>query len=184
MHRRHVLGVGGATAAALVAGCTGGDSPGYSTSGDDETPIDADPGTLLPSGSAIGRHLGGEWTESDPLEQSLITRTGDVARSYVSVGGDEHDGWITASAAVSESVAEARETFDGHAYRDGWGFETSAVAVESIVGSIDRNEAVVVFRDANAIGSIVRVDPDESGDPLEETTLGLAVTMHEPWRAD
>lgn len=189
MRRRHALQLGVSLGTALVAGCFGGgSSPTFATTGDDDTPIAVDASSLLLSTSTISETLGGEWHSSpEPHQESPITRSADATRGYAPIAEDgesRYAGWITASAWTFETVDDAREFYDSHGYQDGWGFEDRKVAVESIAGTVDRNDAAVLFRDANAMGAVARIDPNDSGDTIVRTALELAVAMHDPWREE
>lgn len=184
MKRRQALQLSGTLAFAVVSGCLGSDDE-LATDGTDDDPIDADVETLLLTEDAIADILGGGWTESEPEAESLV-RDADAATGFIPYDGEEfHDaGTVTTAAYSFDDVDPAREEFDDHPYQNGWGFEEREIAVESIAGTVDQNDARVVFREANAMGAVSYKYSDESEDELEATALELAVSMHEAWRTD
>lgn len=186
MQRRRALHIGFSFGSVLLAGCLGdGESSTPATDGDDDSSIGADADALLLTTSAAGGALGGEWRAGDPHEETPITRGTDAKAGYSPVGGDDgssHAGWINAGVWTFETVDAAREAFDGHGYQSGYGFEEAEIAVESVAGAVDRNEGAVLFRDANAMGSVARTAPDKSEAELVDASLRLAAAMHTDWR--
>ncbi|MFC3959691.1 hypothetical protein [Halovivax cerinus] len=187
MHRRTTLHLAGTAGLALLAGCSDdGSSPGtLSTDGTDDDPIEADANALLLSTTAAADVVGGDWERTEPHQQTPITRSSDATAGYVPVvaeGDSGPAGWINAGVWTFDTVDAARGAFDGHGYQTGYGFDERDIAVESIAGTVGRNDGVVLFRDANAMGGVARTDPHDSGDSLVETSLELAVSMHSAWR--
>lgn len=186
MQRRRALHIGISVGTVILAGCLGdGESSTPATDGDDDSPIDADPESLLLSASAVSDVLGGDWHAGDPHESTLVTRGTDAKAGFSPARGDDgsdHMGWINAGVWTFETVDAAREEYDGHGYQTGYAFEDAEIAVESIAGTVDRSEGAVLFRDANAVGAVARTAPDTSEDELVNASLRLAAAMHRSWR--
>lgn len=178
MRRRDLLRAGIGLGAVALAGCIG--SGGHRTEGNDDDPLEADPGELL----LPEAELDGGWTADDPEERPLDDP--DAATTYFPFDGEEWNedaGTVTRAVRLEGDVEAAREVYDGLPYHEGWGFEDREIAVESVGGTGDGGRAsYVFFRDANGVGAVVYENPAEDEGSVEETGLELAVAMHESWR--
>ncbi|ELZ10963.1 hypothetical protein C479_09138 [Halovivax asiaticus JCM 14624] len=185
MQRRTTLQLGISAGLVFLPGCTDSNSssPDHATDGNDDEPIAADAEALLLTQDGANEAVGGDWDPSDPHERSMITRGADATIGLYSMSEDGPAGWITAGVWTFDTVDAAREAFDGHGYQTGYGFEDRDIAVESISGSVDGNEGIVLFRDANAMGAVSRTDPEGSDDELVDAALSLGVAMHTTWRS-
>ncbi|SDJ44265.1 hypothetical protein SAMN05216226_103216 [Halovenus aranensis] len=180
---------------ATVTGCLGlgGGDDGVSTEGDDDSPFDTSPESLLPDAETLTDKTDREWREGDAengfgreiLDNESILRDKDAVALFRPVPSGEEDVGLQVCAStvrLYDTVEEARKAFDDSPFQFGFGYESRSIAVEAIGGTANNNDSQVIFRDANAIGNVVFSNSQASVDEQEQTALDLAAAMHESWR--
>lgn len=168
MIQRRKFIVSAATAGAVaVAGCSGG------TSGDDDSPIDTEPGELLPAADLFG----GGWEKQDNGtggSLSPIELDGDTAKeSFVTDGGQQG---VSVEVTVFDSVDEAMSGYEDMRDTDSSDDSVEDVDIASegyLFGAFDN----VYFRDANVIGMLSHVSDTSSTKPVE-----YGADWHRTWR--
>ena len=198
MNRRQALRAGGAIGLACLSGCLG--LLGSST---DDSPIEADPETLLLSKD----ELYGEWTEEHPdpdirgfrdnpllpmyPKPTTFDDADETAYYYPTVGDgilDPSEGFVGSAVWLYDDADDAIGAYDALPFHEGHGFEDVGVAAESIGGFPDDHESRIhiFFRDANVVGGITYVNYVDQGDGdidrIEQDGIELAETMHDGWR--
>jgi len=203
MYRRQVLAAGALTLALPVTGCLGGgDDDEPQTTGDDDSPIDADPETLLLTADQVETVDDREWSSEGPLGEGrdnrpFMHRGATVTRQ---IDPDRLDDEIVTPMVLSgvwyhDSVDAARTAYEEHpsysSYAEEEGDVQVSIAVESMARIVDEPATsdfngtwlFALFRDANVVGAVSyreEFGPDE--EVLAETGVELTIAMHEAWR--
>ncbi|MFC7057603.1 hypothetical protein [Halovenus salina] len=179
---------------AVAAGCLGlgGGDDTVSTEGNDDSPFEMSPESLLLGKEALTDETDEDWNEEDPqdgfgleaIENTSVLRDVDAVRLFGPQFSE--DGGFDLKACAStvrlyDTVEAAQEAFDNSPFQSGFGYESRQIAVESIGGTTEGEESHIIFRDANAIGDLVYTN-QESDDRKEQTALDLAAAMHQSWR--
>lgn len=184
--RRTVLTAMMTTGVALpISGCLGDD--GIATGGDDESPFETEPDALLLPREQLHEVLREGWVAEDPGDENLV-RDAHAAVEYIPFDREEGEfhtesGTVVSGVWLFDDVETARDAFDDLPYHDGWGYETRAIAVESVGGTTDeRSDTRILFRDANALGALQYENLHVDAETREKRGLELAALMHESWR--
>lgn len=193
MNRRHVLAGTSSLLLTGVSGCLGflGDSEG--TEGNDDEPIDADAESLLLTEEGAEAVTDGQWLGNTGFDdRPMMYRGADLVRVLVAWDEQEEvplfdEGRILTGVWLHDSVEASRETYEDSPYQFGHGLEDESIAVESLAGIVEEVRGpwwgYVLFRDANVVGAVSYRNTDLSEGSVLDTTVALATTMHESWRA-
>lgn len=194
--RRGFITATGASLTAAVTGCLGLDSSDdhVSTEGDDDSPFDVEPETLLLGQETLADETDAEWNEEDlddgfgaeVIQNESVLRDVD-AGSLFGPDFSENIDFVPRACASTvrlyDTTETARQAFDGSPFQSGFGYESQQIAIESIGGAAnDNGDGHVIFRDSNAIGALVYANQEDSTDERAETALNIAAAMHRSWR--
>lgn len=201
MYRRKVLATG-ALALAFGSGCLGFGGDGESgTSGNDDEPIDADPGALLLTVDQVEATDSREWRSEGRVEEDrpLMYRDADaVGRFEVEQVPEQaiQAPAVLNAAWVHDTVEAARSTYENNPSYSEYAEEEGSIDISVGVDSMARTTRMaartderrgewlfVLFRDANVVGSVsyrdkIRTDKEKLADVGTE----LASKMHGTWR--
>jgi len=171
MNRRKFLLTSGSAFVLIVAGCSGG-AP--ETEGDDDDPIDAEPGELLPSADLFGD--GWEPNDNEVAALHPVELEGNTASA--SFANDDDLEGIDVEVTVFDSVDRAMSGYEEMYDADSGGSDdiTEEVEIASEGYLIDLDTIVVYFRDANVIGVLQHVLEGSSN------SKEYAADWHETWR--
>lgn len=193
--RRKFLSTMTVSVSAVAAGCLGlgGGDDTVSTEGDDDSPFETSPESLLLDKETLADETDEDWHEEDPgdgfgleaIDNTSVLRDVDAVRLFGPQFSEDGDVDLKACAStvrLYDTVEAAQEAFDNSPFQSGFGYESRQIAVESIGGTTEGSESHIIFRDANVIGDLVYSKNQESGDRKEQTALDLAAAMHQSWR--
>lgn len=189
--RRTFLRFAGApTVAALTGYVSGADSPAQTpstptdevwpqTHGNDDEPIEADPGELLLTANDMPRDGWRVDDERDFADERGHERT--LVRGDVTVG---HIAWVLATVEKADTyIQDWHDRYDSYDEEE-YTYATKEHDIASAGFYVVTDEVWVWFRDANAAA---RMFHNRKGDEPEEgdlpTTLEIAAAMHRTWRS-
>ncbi|WP_336357870.1 hypothetical protein [Haloarcula sp. CGMCC 1.6347] len=167
MKRRTYL-TGTAVGLSALAGCGGG-----GTSGDDDSPIDAEPEELLPAADLFGD----EWEKQGNGTGGSLTPIeldGDTAKNSFATDGGQQG--VDVEVTVFESVDEAMSGFEDMRDADSSDPSVEDVDIASEAYLFDAFDTVY-FRDANVIGMLSHVSDTSPTKPVE-----YGADWHRNWR--